>query len=120
MAATVTAEEVNAAFPNTLPDSVIDGFIATVDAADACLDANVTDADAQHTLKLYGVGHLVQTASGSALVSSERAATGASVSYRDGKSTSAWSMLQVMDTAGCITGLLSAGPRLFFETVDGI
>lgn len=123
MAAVLTVEDVQNRFPNEtagMTDEEIGSLITLVDQADACIDANVADEELQRTLKLYGVGHLVQTASGSALVSSERAATGSSVTYRDGKSTSAWSMLQVMDATGCITGLLSSGPRAFFETVDGI
>lgn len=120
MAATVTLAELKSAYPSALPDSVLSGFIATVDAADVCLDANVADSDVQHTLKLLGAGHLVQLASGVGNVSSHRAATGAAATYKDGTTTPAWTALSAMDATGCVTGLLSAGgPRAFFEVVDG-
>lgn len=121
MAATVTLEELKEAYPSGLPDSVLNGFIAAVDAADACLDANVSDSDLQHTLKLLGAGHLVQLASGSGDLKSERAATGAAVTYKDGATTSAWSALVAMDKTGCVTGVVgNGGAQCLFDSVDGI
>jgi len=109
MAVTITAADVKAVQPTTLPDSVIDDIIATLDQADACLDANSVPDATQRLLKLYGAAHMVYgTAKGN--VQSERSPTGASRTYREGGSgldSSPWgSQVLQFDEYGCVTSLL--------------
>lgn len=120
MAVVITAEEVKSIQATTLPDSVIDDIIATLDQADACLDANEVPDATQRLLKLYGAAHMVYGSS-KGNVSSERSPTGASRTYRDGGSgldSSPWgSQILQFDKFGCVTSLLSSDNTLYVASV---
>lgn len=125
MAEIITVAEIKAIQPTSLPDSVIQAMIATIDQADTCLDQNNVPADVQKLLKLYGTAHMVYgTTKGN--VKSERSPTGGSRTYRDTKQNdplngSTWgTQLLGLDQYGCVTRLLqrnrtmamiSVGPR---------
>lgn len=123
MASVITVSDVKAEYPvlaASVSDTLIAGFIARIDQADACLDANVTNADLQTSLKLLGVGHLLELTSNTSGVSSERSATGAAVSYKEGSTNGSWSALMALDATGCVTGVLQAGsPSMFFGALEG-
>lgn len=123
MASVITIIDVKAEYPTltaAVSDSMIAGFIARINQADACLDANVADADLQTALKMLGVGHLLELNTNSVGVASERSATGAAVSYKEGATNGAWSALMALDATGCVTGLLQAGsPSMFFGALVG-
>jgi hypothetical protein len=113
MAEAITVADVRAECPNGLTDGFITGLIACVDAADACLDANVTDPALQKAIKTSGVCYMIeQQQRGN--VKSEKSPSGASRSYRDSGSSldTNWGrMLQTIDKTGCVLGVIkAAGP----------
>lgn len=112
MAAIITAEDVNSYIPNSLPTSVINGFISIVDGVDSCLDGNSVPDNTQEALKLAAVAHMVALSGGnSGEITSERSRTGAAVSYKQSEggtglsATSYGRLLQQLDTSGCLVGL---------------
>ena len=120
MAVTITLSDVRAEYPNTqASDVMLTAFIATVDAADACLDANsvpelhVKERYAiQTALKLLGVGVIIESTYGT--ISSEQSANGSSVSYKDG-SQGLLSQLKAIDTYGCIQSVIKSNePDIYF------
>lgn len=113
MAAIITISDVRAEYPNTqASDVMLTAFITTVDAADACLDANGVPNAAQTALKLLGVGVIIESTYGT--VSSETSANGSSVSYKDGSQGLA-SQLKAIDTYGCLTSVIKSNePDIYF------
>lgn len=118
MAAAITVTDIKALEPGTqLPDSVLSQFIAVVDQADTCLDANSITEDVQKLLKSYGAAHLAAAAS-RGNVESESSPTGASRKYRGSQSknpldTTQWGQqLQLLDSRGCVTNLLQTSQSL--------
>lgn len=104
----------------SIPDAIISGYIAVVDQADACLDANSVPDDVQTALKLNAVWHLVELSLRGG-VTSESSPTGASRSYTMSQglaSTPYGQILQTIDQYGCVTGLVSkTGNTMFFRAV---
>lgn len=120
MAVVITVAEVKAIQATTLPDSVIQAMIDTVDQADACLDANEVPDSTQTLLKLYAVAHMLYSSS-TGNVQSERSPTGASRTYKEspsGLGSSPWGgqVLQ-FDKFGCITALLQQDNQVFIASV---
>lgn len=119
MAVVITAAEVKAIQPTTLPDSVIDDIISTIDQADACLDANAVPDATQRLLKLYGSASLLYTSS-TGNVQSERSPTGASRTYKNGSSSledSPWgSALLALDEYGCVSSLLQRDNTMYIAS----
>ena len=65
MAVTITLSDVRAEYPNTqASDVMLTAFIATVDTADSCLDANGVSDAVQTALKLLGVGVIIESTYG--------------------------------------------------------
>jgi hypothetical protein len=120
MAETITVSDVRAEISTSLTDSFITGLIVCVDAADACLDANVPDPALQKSIKIAGVAYMIeQHARGN--VKSEKSPSGASRSYRDSGSSldTNWGrMLQTIDKAGCVLGVIkTAGPGPYLKAI---
>ena len=113
MAVTITLSDVRAEYPNTqASDVMLTAFIATVDAADACLDANAVADPIQTALKLLGVGVIIESTYGT--ISSEQSANGSRVDYKDG-SQGLLSQLKAIDTYGCITSVIKPSePDVYF------
>jgi hypothetical protein len=113
MAVSITLADVRAEYPgNQSSDTMINAFIAVVDGADACLDANNVSDPIQTALKLLGVGVIVESTFGT--VSSETSANGSSVSYKDG-SEGLSSQLKAIDTFGCIQSVVKpTAPDTYF------
>lgn len=121
MAVTITVADVIAMQPTSLPDSVVQLMIDTIDAADACLDANNVPDATQSLLKLYAVSHMVYMAS-RGNVTSESSPTGASRSYRQAYGGdlggSQWgSLLLSLDQYGCVTGILQNDQTTFIGSM---
>lgn len=121
MAVDITPADVKAIQPTGLPDSVIQLMIDTIDAADACLDANGVPDATQDLLKLYAVAHMVYMAS-RGNVKSESSPTGASRSYRDAGDNdltgSQWgNLLLSLDQYGCVTNILQRDNIKFIGSV---
>lgn len=113
MAVTITLSDVRAEYPNTqASDTMLAAFVATIDAADACLDANGVPDAVQTALKLLGVGVIIESTYGT--VSSETSANGSSVSYKDG-SQGLVSQLKAIDSFGCIQSVIKSNePDIYF------
>ena len=113
MAVTITLSYVRAEYPNTqASDVMLTAFIATVDTADSCLDANGVSDAVQTALKLLGVGVIIESTYGT--VSSETSANGSSVSYKDG-SQGLLSQLKAIDSFGCIQSVIKSNePDTYF------
>ncbi len=113
MAVTITLSDVRDEYPqNQSSDTMLNAFIATVDNADDCLDANSVPDAIQTALKLLGVGVIIESTYGT--VSSETSANGSSVSYKDG-SDGLMSQLKAIDTYGCIQAVIkSTAPDVYF------
>lgn len=113
MAVTITLSDVRAEYPNTqASDVMLTAFIATVDAADSCLDANGVSDPIQTALKLLGVGVIIESTYGT--VSSETSANGSSVSYESG-SQGLLSQLKAIDSFGCIQSVIKSNdPDIYF------
>lgn len=119
MAVTITVTDVRNEYPDTTAsDSAIEAFIATVDAADACL---ATKPDSvQRAIKMAGIGYLLDLSAGQSTVQSERSANGSSVTYKDGTASASYALLQTLDTDRCVLNLLaSSGPDLFIGVSNG-
>tara|TARA_R110000868_G_C10952146_1_gene767902 strand:- start:2422 stop:2778 length:357 start_codon:yes stop_codon:yes gene_type:complete len=113
MAVVITLADVRAEYPsNQSSDTMLNAFIATVDNADACLDANSVPDAIQTALKLLGVGVIVESTFGT--ISSEQSANGSRVDYKDG-SDGLMSQLKAIDTFGCIQAVIkSTAPDVYF------
>lgn len=122
MAVTITVSDVTDVQPTTLPDSYVEGLIAYVDQADACLDANNVPDEVQSNLKILGAAAMLYTSS-KGNVESERSPTGASRTYKtsDGKDylgDNPWGQqLKMMDQYGCVTSLLQGPQRTYLKSV---
>ena len=113
MAVTITLSDVRAEYPNSqVSDTMLTAFIATVDAADACLDANGVSDPIQTALKLLGVGVIIESTYGT--ISSEQSANGSRVDYKDG-SQGLMSQLKAIDSFGCIQSVIKSNePDIYF------
>ena len=113
MAVTITLSDVRAEYPNTqASDVMLTAFIATTDAANACLDSNSVSDPIQTALKLLGVGVIIESTYGT--ISSEQSANGSRVDYKDG-SQGLLSQLKAIDTYGCITSVIKPSePDVYF------
>lgn len=109
MAVTITAADVQS-YGITGAEAMIDGYIALVDQADACLDKNEVPDETQRLLKINAVAHLMTLAQGGQ-IKSQSAPSGASRTFATptggGFNLTNWgSMLKALDRYGCITGLI--------------
>ena len=123
MAVTITVNDVRTnPIAASFSDDVLSGFIAFVDQADACLDANSVPVAIQKNLKLYGVWSMCFN-SQSGGVKSERSPNGASISYGDQTGALAnpfGETLQSMDTHCCVVSLFGqSGHSFIFGAVAG-
>ena len=112
MAITITAADIQAFCPNSLPDAVIDDLICTVQSKIGdCVEAAYPVCEATTILKA-AVCHLAQSIDGGE-VKSERAPNGASTTYANNgageglKSTQMGRLLLSLDTAGCSNALVA-------------
>lgn len=116
----ITPADVKAGFATDIPDAEVQDLIDYMDQADDCLAKNTVPAATQDLLKKYAVRHILsmQGNSGRGEVSSQRAPSGASQSYREwnnseGLSASRYgSLLKQMDRTGCIRALLENTKKL--------
>jgi hypothetical protein len=116
MAAIITIQDVQDFYPNTLSNNMISRLIDFVSAADTCLDANAVPEAAQELLKLLAVAHLLSVQSGGD-VKSETDMDGASVTFRDIKSSSPFiDQLRSMPGYSCIQSLVDK-PKRFAAAV---
>ena len=109
MAVTITTADVLDGFSTSASTADLTAYIAVVDQADACLDANsVPDAIASQ-LKILGVRHLAQNANDGGSVIEQRAISGASRKFaeRYGGYTSHLDTLRAIDQYGCVMGTLT-------------
>ena len=113
MAVTITLSDVRAEYPqNQSSDTMLNAFIATVDNADACLDANGVPDAIQTALKLLGVGVIIESTYGT--VSSEQSANGSRVDY-ESDSQGLLSQLKAIDSFGCIQSVIKSNePDIYF------
>lgn len=123
MAVTITVSDVRTnSIAASYTDEVLEGFIAFVDQADACLDANSVPDAIQKNLKLYGVWSMCFSGQSSG-VKSERSANGASITYGDQTGALAnpyGETLQSMDTNYCVVSLFGqSGHSFIFGVVAG-
>lgn len=123
MAVTISASDVTTAYPATaaVDSTMMDGFIALVDQADACLDANGVSVVLQTSIKVAAVAHLATQSIDQSSVKSAGSATGASVTYKDSRTTPQWALLKSLDQYGCVTSLLDDGSGIdvFFGSTVG-
>lgn len=123
MAVTITSTQVKDGFTTTTSDAEIDMIIAHVDTADTCLDANSVPDNTVQLMKLAAVRHMLtlQSNDGNGPLQSQNAPSGAGRSFQswqggtDINATRYGSMLNQMDTNGCIVNLLTNNvkPNLF-------
>lgn len=114
MAVEITESEVLDGFSTSASSADIAAYIAVVDQADACLDANsVPDAIARQ-LKILGVRHLATEGSDGGQVTEQRAVSGASRKFaeRGGGDTAALSTLRQIDKYGCVIGIVRNNGRV--------
>lgn len=89
MAATITTQDVNNFYPNSIDDTIVQIYIDTVAQADTCLDNNSVSEPQQKLLKLNAVAHLLSMQQGGG-VKSEQDMDGESVTFRDSKYASSY------------------------------
>ncbi len=122
MAVTISAADVIAVQPSSLPTSFIDGYIAIINGADACLDANNVSDEIQEQLKILGVAAMLYTSS-KGNVESERSPTGAARTYKksEGKDylgDNPWGQqLKMLDRYGCVAAILQGPQRTYLKSV---
>lgn len=111
MAALITVEDVKA-YGITGADAMLADYIAVVDQADDCLDANGVAETTQRILKINAVGHMATLAAGGQ-IRSQSAPNGASRSFAvpqgQGIDSTNWgASLRSLDVHGCLVRLLEA------------
>lgn len=89
MAATITTQEVNNFYPNSVDETIVQIYIDTVAQADTCLDNKSVSEPQQKLLKLNAVAHLLSMQQGGG-VKSEQDMDGESVTFRDSKYASSY------------------------------
>jgi hypothetical protein len=126
MAVVITYADVINGFNTSVPESIVDLLIETIDEADECLDANSVSAAKQELLKITAVRHMATlmgaSESGKGAVTSESAPSGASRSYKAPsggslESTSCGIMLKQLDAFGCVVNLLENNVKFMFKQV---
>lgn len=102
----------------------VDGVLAWVNTADACLTGAGIDEATGRLLKIYAARHVLQVTANDGLgaATSQSSASGASRSFSpvSGQrlgSSSYGALLQAMDKSGCVTGLFSSNSGLAFMSV---
>lgn len=116
----ITPADVKAGFETDIPDAEIQDLIDFMDAADPCLTKNAVPVKTQDMLKKYAVRHVLtmQGNSGRGEVSSQRAPSGSSRSFRQWSGSKGLegsrygSLLKQMDRHGCVRSILDNGQRL--------
>ena len=123
MAVTITISDVKeSVIAQSVPDSVLLGYIAATDLANNCLDLNSVDDNIQRSLKLNAVWHLVELSS-RASVTSEKSPTGASRNYTQEQgfqSTPYGQILQSLDLNNCMRNALGSPGRSMFFGSTGV
>lgn len=119
MAATITTADVLDGFSTSASTSDLEAYIAVVDQADACLDANAVPTVIQAQLKVLGVRHLASSASDGGAVTEQTAISGASRKFaeRRGGATSYLDTLRSIDTYGCVSATLQKSPGVQLRSV---
>lgn len=119
MAETITTSEVLDGFSTSASTADLTAYIAVVDQADACLDANSVPAAIQKHLKILGVRHLAANSNDRGNVIEEEAVSGARRVYSDKKSgdTAYLETLRSIDRYGCVTAVLNYNARVQFRSV---
>lgn len=96
----------------TVPDFILNAWIARLDAVEECLTEHY-DAPTALLIEAYLLG-LFAYAGGDAYISSQTAPSGASRSFRYGSFADRWrslgSLLASLDTFGCTADLIPADP----------
>ena len=128
MAVTVTSTEVKDGFITSTSDSEIDMLIAYVDTADTCLDANTVSDNTVKLMKLAAVRHMLtlQSNDGNGPLQSQSAPSGAGRSFQswqggtDINATRYGSMLNQLDSSGCIVSLLTNDSKPQFYALGSL
>lgn len=122
MAAIITYADVVNGFSTTVPQTIVESVITTIDAADTCLDANSVAEATQELLKIAAVRHILvmmdSSASGKGSITSESAPSGASRSFKSAADGSTYlNLIKQIDIHGCVSVLLENNKRLSLYTI---
>lgn len=128
MAVTVTSTEVKDGFTTTVSDSEIDMLIAFANTADTCLDSNSVPDNTVKLMKLAAVRHMLtlQSNDGNGPLQSQSAPSGAGRSFQswqggtDINATRYGSMLNQLDSSGCIVSLLTNDSKPQFYALGSL
>lgn len=109
----ITASDVTAICPTSLPDAVVDDIICMVESRIGdCVTSSYTDECTQDIILKYAACYFVESMGGEE-VSQEKAANGSSVTYDiqgggEGLRSNQWGRLLIqVDTAGCYSNLVA-------------
>lgn len=119
MAVTITTSEVLDGFSTAASTADLTAYIAVVDQANACLDANnIPDAIASQ-LKILGVRHLATNAADGGAVTEQTAVSGASRNFAEKQMgyTSQLETLKSIDKHRCVMNVLSNSPIIQLRSV---
>lgn len=122
MAVTITVQDVRNCISTGKNDAAIQSFIAVIDTADTCLDANQIPDAIQQVLKTNAVAHMLQLADGGQ-ITSERDQDGASVTVATPKTGSGLSattygeLVLTMQGADCIRAVIDQ-PKRFARPIN--
>lgn len=118
MAYDITADEVKCDFATGASNTEVEGFIAVVDQANACLTANSVSEAIGRTMKITAVRALLREAGGGEVIE-ERAVSGASRKYADKKTSqnSYMTTLRSIDKFGCVMATISKGASVQMRSV---
>ena len=124
MAATITPEEIIAAYPaaGSVPDFVLQAYIDQMNSADMCLDGLGLTNDQEKAVKLMGILHIMEMSARGG-VQSESTKAGASRPYFEGdsiNSTSYGKALQSMAGAECILAKVGSDSRVAVMKLNGL
>lgn len=122
MAAIITYADVVNGFATTVPQSLVESVITTIDAADTCLDANSVATATQELLKIAAVRHILvmmdSSASGKGSITSEQAPSGAGRSFKSAADGSTYlALIKQIDIHGCVSVLLENQQRLSLYSI---
>lgn len=121
MAAIITIQDVKDFAPTSVPDSVINRYIALLATADQCLDEKGVPQPSQELVKLYAIAHMLTMQQGGG-VKSETDMDGASVTFAgmsQSGETSYLEQLKSLDGYGCVKAIVNNSRQKRFSASVG-
>lgn len=119
MSYTITTSEVLDGFSTSASTADLEGYIAIIDIADACLTANAVSTAIGKQLKILGVRHLAASSTDGGSVTEQTSISGASRKFAERRAgeTSHLESLRTIDAFGCVMSVITKGALVQLRSV---